>query len=1587
MMKKNETYFDTFVHRGRYRITQLPQHFLKKSMMKNYLLNLRSLSLLGMIMASVWWNMALAQCGISGPAEGCEGDQMSFTATGVAPGDAVSWQTNTAGTATGGSANFTFGTPGTESIKITVTGSVNCTFTFPFQVNAKPTGNFVHQTVTPQCYTGNLFCFKDVSTAGTGRSFTSSSVEFLYGDGVQDFTSGPGTLFCHSYPDQNGGDYQPIVRVTNDKGCKDDYFGPWIRVKPDLQVDFKTTAKAQCGQTVVPFQNTSTIAFNRVKKFHWDFGDGTTFTSGSDPAVNLCYWTPTHTYTQHGCFNVLLLVEDDSGCKDTAYKTSFICNINPSLAVQESSGKDAQCHSTQNFIFTHNINPGNWPVTFLWVFDDPNSGLLNFDNRNFQNAPHKFTAPDIYTVTISGTMAGCPFNGFIDVLVKGPGATIESKAIPDLIADSQRHQCQIKDTVYFKNNSGFFANDDSVLNDTVPGAASILLEDNIVLVTLTNSVKLDEKILDVYVWDGDSLAVIERPLLNAAHNALIKHDLVMFDNFFGVYGGERQDDHIKIVWDFGDNTAPQCTTWTKHKQNVWNNGKWMNCNFSRDIKPKHWYTPGEEQCYTVRLEMKDTTFRNNEWIKYPNGGTFNNSFVRFGDTLDRDTVWQFHAKYDPVTGDTLWNYNPACAAEKTTFQPDLTKAPIFVRVDSKPNKYYPNPNFKTGEECPSENTVLLALEPPLATGMKVKPANGVFCLGSNPTYGVNFDWSETKPGCTRQFVWMNFDSLLDRLDASPKVLDKWTPQQGFLLNPTTPWPLGTLNLPQWPNQIYYDYTGKIADSCGRITVGLRIQNGKSPGTGLPCIDEKWYHEILNYVNSDPEFTLDTVYGCSPLEIELTFNREYMDSLESLVIGVNKDFNTQFDASGGFLYIDSVHRNKFDPVTGTLVSYVLSYHVDDVGNVKKIDSFTFVSGAGGVLGCGSELKIKRKRKLTLYNPGRWQINATANTTEGCANVSSTHYAVIGFEKQVAVDRTLICKNEQVNFIDTALYLLLEPDPLTGAQYIPYNYWRDQNRFQHPDGSFRTPTPRHETTNWDFDQGTGFTTLRFNPIPVTYFVPGHYTIRAEFIDSVGCKDTLTLDLDVTGATANFNFTINIGNCKPIINFFDSSRVYDPCRITKGTGCDSVIRWIWDFGDGSPIVNTTSDAPFPPIKNPSHLYQRFGDFDVKLIVETRMGCFDTLVRTVSVAGPMPKFDFTIDSMGCVPYTVYLGNFSLDPSPNSEWTWFFGDSANTSLTTTSDTVVYFTYTKPGKYRIVLLQNDIVPLTGEKCNDSFPVAPKSIEVTVLPEKKVDFIVSKLEVCPNEIITFTDTSDTTYSTFIWDFDDGNVLTLPESQGGRQVTHSYTAVGDYVVRLRPDYIPAPGEPKCPLWRSILVKVRDVNANFSIDSSAMPLFKFTNLSTNGKEYWWRFGDGDQFTKCPQVDPVNCPNAQHNYGDNKGTYDVCLVVLSPEGCYDTTCATVENRFETSINIPNVFTPDGDGFNDQFIVDIKGWSKYEIKIYNRFSEKVYEHTDPMAPWNGKMNGNGADLPAGVYYVVITYQLRGDPEQTYNGTVTLIRK
>ena len=111
--------------------------------------------------------------------------------------------------------------------------------------------------------------------------------------------------------------------------------------------------------------------------------------------------------------------------------------------------------------------------------------------------------------------------------------------------------------------------------------------------------------------------------------------------------------------------------------------------------------------------------------------------------------------------------------------------------------------------------------------------------------------------------------------------------------------------------------------------------------------------------------------------------------------------------------------------------------------------------------------------------------------------------------------------------------------------------------------------------------------------------------------------------------------------------------------------------------------------------------------------------------------------------------------------------------------------------------------------------------------------------------------------------------------------------------------------------------------------------------------------------------------------GSYQVKVWV------FNNSCSTDSTVFDISVSssqllVPNVFTPNGDGVNDEFRVMYRSLAEFHCWVYNRWGKLVYQWDDPAKGWDGTINGRPA--PAGAYYYVI--RARGtdaDPKVTYH--------
>lgn len=122
------------------------------------------------------------------------------------------------------------------------------------------------------------------------------------------------------------------------------------------------------------------------------------------------------------------------------------------------------------------------------------------------------------------------------------------------------------------------------------------------------------------------------------------------------------------------------------------------------------------------------------------------------------------------------------------------------------------------------------------------------------------------------------------------------------------------------------------------------------------------------------------------------------------------------------------------------------------------------------------------------------------------------------------------------------------------------------------------------------------------------------------------------------------------------------------------------------------------------------------------------------------------------------------------------------------------------------------------------------------------------------------------------------------------------------------------------------------------------------------------------------------------NTGIYQITLIVTDET----TGCSSADSTLELTITdaflgFPNVFTPNGDGVNDEFRPAYKSLKNYDLKIYNRWGRRIYHSTNPATGWNGK-EGN-AEAAEGVYmYVAEADGFDKGVKIKRHGSVTLVR-
>ncbi|QEC67148.1 PKD domain-containing protein [Panacibacter ginsenosidivorans] len=362
--------------------------------------------------------------------------------------------------------------------------------------------------------------------------------------------------------------------------------------------------------------------------------------------------------------------------------------------------------------------------------------------------------------------------------------------------------------------------------------------------------------------------------------------------------------------------------------------------------------------------------------------------------------------------------------------------------------------------------------------------------------------------------------------------------------------------------------------------------------------------------------------------------------------------------------------------------------------------------------------------------------------------------------------------------------------------------------------------------------------------------------------------------TFAQPKADFTVNATHgCGSLVTFFSDKSSGNP------------TTWFWDFGNGQTSI----------IQNPSIVYSAPGSYTVTLTVTNNAGN-DNNTKTnyiVVDAKPIAQFDLSAGK-GCLPFPLSFTDYSNPVSGTiTNWWWDFGDSSVSNLQNPT-----YTYNKDGIFSVKLtVQN------SKGCIDSL-VLVDTVSVGAKPTP--DFVANLFNVCASVPINFNNKTKGSYTSFYWEFGDGDTSTKTGP------LHYFDDTGFMNVKLKAynnGCVDSIEKKKYVFIKPPIVRIR---YTFNCDSPYTRNFQARFLGA--KSYVWDFGDGTTSSTSKQP--------SHTY-QNPGTYIVSLYAIADTCDYtDTAMVSVVDEHPTYsfISKPNACKYDtirfkADNYNPAFV------------------------------------------------------------------------
>jgi gliding motility-associated-like protein len=1563
------------------------------------------------------------------PVSGCSPVIVNFTDQSTGSPTQWRWDLGNGVISTLRNPSATYFTPGTYTVKLTIhnaTGADSIVKTNLITVYANPVVAFSASDTTG-CFPLPVH-FTDQSTAGSGSI---ASWQWDFGDGNLSPAANP----SHTYT--AAGNFTVTLKVTNASGCvktlsKDQY----IRITNGVRADFTQTTPGPCAApATVQFTNTSAGPGNM--SYVWNFGDGFSSTDAD----------PLHTYTTNGSYTVMLVAVSAQGCRDTIIKENA---VNVGTSHTDFNAPDTVCvNSTVTFDNTSTVTP----ISLLWDFGNGTTSTAtnpskvytvpgiytvklvnNFgacsdsaskvlvvsarpqasfdaDTRSFCKAPalvqfhstaqagqslswnfgdgatstqinpaHTYTAEGSYTVNLIVTNAsGCSDTlsqpAFISV--QKPQVTFSQLPRTGCIPLTINPSTIITSTEPIQTYSWDFGDGATstsptpVHTYTVPGTYTVKLivttasgcTDTVVLssavragtkphAAFTNQptdicammpaqfTDLSTGNVDQWVWDfGDgSMSTTQNPLHNYSDTGWFNVTLVAMNNTCPDTVIIQHAVHVRPPIP-GFNVRFDCATpfdreFVDHSIGA-TSWQWDFGDGATSTSQNTSHTYAATGTYTVTQTVTNGTCTNSTTatVKVVNekaNFTASDTAICKNVNVDFRPVGINNANIDSWH----WTFGDGGEASTAGFASHTYRASGIYTVTL---------TIEDILHCTSTYSMQVRVYGPTAAFTASAP---VSCLDNNITYFNNTSTTDGIHPITT-YIWNFGDGVIDSVSTS-----------NFQHH--------------YQDAGVYGITLTVRDDRGctdqlsrpaSVTIAQPVAAFYSPDT-MSCTDKN-----INFINNSTGTGLSYTWHFGD-------GQQASDAAPVHHYGQVGIFDVQLAVTDQYGCHDSLSRPQYIHISLPKAAFAVS---DSFGTCPPLivhftDQSMNYASIQWYFGDGTTSSLVNPSHF--YNtPGTYYATVVVTGPGGCTDTAR---------------QKIVVKGPNGSFSYT---------PLTGCKPLTV--------------SFKANTLNTASFVWDFSDGNTLAT-QDSIVTHTYITPGDFIPKMILVDAGGCNVPITgIDtIRVYGVTAGFSLDANRFCTSGTVHFTNST-----------VSNDYITGYQWSFGDGS----FSSDV------NPVHSYGNIGTYTVQLVPITQNGCTDTaaLRDTVQIL-QRPSVSIGGDTAACIPGLLRIkGIINNSAGSTLSWQWNFGDG---QLSNVQDPPVHL-YPSAGSYTVTAIAT-----AQNGCMDT---ATRPVQLYPLPTTNAgpdqwicrgsvahlqasgadtykwnDQPSLSCDLCPAPLAAPTDS--TTYivtGTNTFGCSTRDSVTVRVHQPFRLLVDP----GDTICIGQPAHLSAHGADHYSWSPAASLETPDA-ANTVAHPQVSTTYKvtatdnsncFTDTGSVFIKVWpipvITMGPGQTLVvgNAIQLQPTYSSDVSSWLWNNAGSLSCNTCPAPTAKPKQTTQYTVQAKNDGgctaqanitisvicnngNLFIPNTFSPNGDGANDQFYPSGSGIHMIKtLRIFNRWGEVVFERVnfaanDASAGWNGTYKGQLQ--AADVYVYTCDVVCENNEVLTFKGDVTLLR-